>query len=144
MGVILMRGRSWRSHAVAVALVAIQLGMSVLGVATLCVDRPHTHGGILAPECLMHMSQQAGTVPEATNHSHHHHHDNSTPTNTAQLACSCSSDPLTLLTTEIAVQPFRASIALPNLVAISSAERAQSAPEVRLAPLSPPPRPALS
>lgn len=138
-----MRGRSWRSYATAVALLAIQLGVSVLGVASLCVDRPHTHGGIPAPECLMHMSQP-GTAPEATNHGHPHHHDNSTPTNTAQLVCSCSSDPLTLLTTEISVEPIRMSIALLDLAARSSSERAQSVPEVRLAPLAPPPRPALS
>jgi hypothetical protein len=138
-----MRGRTWRSHAVAVALLAIQLGVSVLAVAGMCVDRPHTHGGIPAPECLMHMSQAAGTTPEATNHSHHHH-DSSTPSNTAQLACSCSSDPLTLLTTEIAVVQIGASIDLPGLVTLASSERAQSAPEVRLAPLSPPPRPSHS
>ena len=134
-----MPRRTWRSRAVAVALLAIQLGVSVLAVAGLCVDRPHTHGGIPAPECLMHMSQPAGTAPEATNHSHHHH-DSGTPSNTAQLACSCSSDPLTLLTTEIAVVQIGASIDLPDLVTLASSERPQSAPEVRLAPLSPPPR----
>jgi len=139
-----MRGRSWRSHVVAVAVVAIQLGLSVLGVAGMCVDRPHTHGGIPAPDCLMHMSQPDGTEPQATNHSHHHHHGGGTPSNTAQLTCSCSSDPLTLLTTEGAVVPIASSIALPGLVALSSSERAQSAPEVRLAPLSPPPRPSHS
>src|SRR5262245_23140608 len=139
-----MRGRSWRSHAVAVALLAIQLGVSVLGVAGMCVDRPHTHGGIPAPDCLMHMAQPDGTAPEATNHSHHHHHDGGTPTNTAQLACSCSSDPLTLLTTEIAVVPIGGSIDLPGLVDLSSTERPQSAPDVQLAPLSPPPRPSHS
>jgi len=127
-----------------VAALAIQLGVSVLGVVGVCVDRPHTHGGIPAPDCLMHMSQPAATAPEATNHSHHHHHDGGTPANTAQLACSCSSDPLTLMTTEIAVVPIGASIDLPGLVTLSSSERAQSAPEVRLAPVSPPPRPSLS
>lgn len=138
-----MRSRSWRSSAVAVALLAIQLGVSALGVIGLCVDRPHTHGGIPAPDCLMHMSQPVGTTPEATDHSHHHH-GGGTPTNLPQLACSCSSDPLTLMTTESAVVPIGASIDLPGLVDLSSPERAQSAPEVRLAPLSPPPRPSLS
>ncbi|HVQ16530.1 MAG TPA: hypothetical protein VMS40_23165 [Vicinamibacterales bacterium] len=138
-----MRGRSWRSHAVAVAVLAIQLGVSVLGVAGMCVDRPHTHGGIPAPDCLMHMSDPASTTPEATNHTHHHHGSN-TPTNSAQLTCSCSSDPLTLLTTEIAVVAIGVSIDLPNPVTLSSPERSQSAPEMRLAPLSPPPRPSLS
>ena len=121
------------------ALLAIQLGVSVLAVAGMCVDRPHTHGGIPAPDCLMHSSEPVSTAPEASNHSHHHH-DSSTPTNTAQLVCSCSSDPLTLLTTEIAVVQIDASIDLPDVVTLASSERAQSAPEVRLAPLSPPPR----
>ena len=134
-----MSDRTWRSRAVAVALLAIQLGMSVLAVAGMCVDRPHTHGGIPAPDCLMHSSEPVSTAPDAPSHSHHHH-DSSTPTNTAQLVCSCSSDPLTLLTTEIALGPIGVSTDLPGLVALASSERAQSAPEVRLAPLSPPPR----
>jgi len=138
-----MLGRSWRSHAVAVALLAIQVGVSALCVVDQCVDRPHTHGGIPAPDCLMHMSQPASTAPDASHHGHHHH-SGSTPTDTAQLSCSCSSDPLTLLTTEIAVVGIGASIELPDLFTLSSPERSQSAPEVRLAPLSPPPRPSLS
>jgi hypothetical protein len=136
-----MRGRSWRSHAVAVALLATQLGVSALAVVGVCVDRPHTHGGIPAPDCLMHSSQPASTAPDASQQSHHHHHGGSTPSDTAQLACSCSSDPLTLLTTEIAVIEIGASIALPDIITLSSPERSQSAPQVRLAPLSPPPRP---
>lgn len=125
------------------ALLAIQLGVSALGVIGMCVDRPHTHGGIPAPDCLMHMSQPASTAPETSNHSHHHD-DSNTPSSTAQLACSCSSDPLTLLTTEIAVIPIGVSVDLPDLIAPSSPERAQSAPEVRPTPLAPPPRPSLS
>ena len=132
-----MRSRSWRSQALAVAVLAIQLSVSALGVIGMCVDRPHTHGGIPAPDCLMH------TAPEASNHGHHHH-DSGTPTNTAQLACSCPSDPLTLLTTEIAVIPIGVSVGLPDLIALSSPERAQSAPDVRRTPLSPPPRPSHS
>ena len=120
------------------AMLSVQLGVCVLAVAGLCVDRPHTHGGLPAPDCLMHSSEPVSTAPEASSHSHHHH--DSTPSSTAQLACSCSSDPLTLLTTEIAVVQIGASIDLPDLVTLASSERAQSAPEVRLAPLSPPPR----
>jgi hypothetical protein len=123
------------------ALLAIQLGMSVLGVAGMCVDRPHTHAGVPAPDCLMHSSQPSST-PEARHG--HHHHDPSTPTDTAQLACSCSADPLTMLTTEIAVFPIGISIELPDLVVLTSPERAQSIPELRFAPLSPPPRPSQS
>ena len=143
MGFVFMRSRGWRSQAVAVALLAIQLGVSALGVIGMCVYRPHTHGGIPAPDCLMQMSQPASTADVTSNHSHHHH-DSNTPSRTAQLACSCSSDPLTLLTTEIAVIPIGVSVDLPDLIAPSSPERARSAPEVRPTPLSPPPRPSLS
>lgn len=142
MGFVFMRSRSWCSQAVAVALLAIQLGVSTLGVIGMCVDRPHTHGGIPAPDCLMHVSQPGSTAPE-TNHSHHHH-DSNTPSSTAQLACICSSDPLTLLMTEIAVIPIGVSVDLPDLIAPLPPQRAQSAPEVRPTPLAPPPRPSLS
>jgi len=137
-----MRRRPLRSYAVAVALLAIQVSVSALGTIGLCVDRPHTHGGVPAPECLMHQQMQ-GTEAEA-HHSHHHQQDNSSSTGTARLACSCSSDPLTLMTTEIAVLPGTVANQVPNLVTASSPERASSAPDMRLAPLSPPPRPSLS
>jgi hypothetical protein len=91
----------------------------------------------------MHTSQPASTAPDASNHGHHHH-DSGTPTNGAQLTCSCSADLMPLLATEIAVVPIGVSIDLQDLVALSSRERAQSAPEVRPAPLSPPPRPSHS
>src|SRR5262245_52034577 len=139
-----MRGRSWRSHAVAVALLAIQLGVSVLGTIGMCVDRPHTHGGIPAPDCLMHQAQSASTTAAAASHGHHHHHDNNAPANSARLACSCSSDPISLLTTEIAI--LSGGISMPSLdrVAASLPERVGPAPHVRLSPLSPPPRVSLS
>jgi hypothetical protein len=136
-----MRSRRW--YSVAVALLAVQVSVSALGTIDMCVNRPHTHGGVPAPDCLMHQQTQ-GTEPEASHHSHHHQQDNSSSTGTARLACSCSADPLTLLTTEIAVIPGTIAIQRPNIVTVSSPERASSAPDVRLAPLSPPPRPSLS
>ena len=139
-----MHARGWSSYAVAVALLAIQVGVSALGTISLCVDRPHTHGGVPAPDCLMHDPQPVGTAPEASPHSHHHQPGDNTSTDSARLACSCSSDPLTLMTTEIAVVPNTVSIGLPNLAASSLPERAQSPIDGRRAPLSPPPRPALS
>jgi hypothetical protein len=136
-----MRRRSARWYAVAVALLAIQVSVSALGTIGVCMDRPHTHGGVPAPDCLMHQ-HPAGTAPEAAHHSHHH--GDTSSTDTARLACSCSSDPLTLMTTEIAVIPGALAIQLPNIVAMAYPERALSAPDMRLAPLSPPPRPSLS
>jgi len=139
-----MRTRGWRWYAVAVALLAVQVSVSALGTIGMCVDRPHTHGGVPAPDCLMHHSQQPATPPDASHHNHQHHPDNSSSTDTARLACSCSSDLLTLLTTEIAVVPGGIGIALPLLATTSPLEPSTPAPDVRPAPLSPPPKPSLS
>jgi hypothetical protein len=140
-----MRSRNWRSHLVPVAVLALQVSVSVLGTVSMCVDRPHTHGGRPAPDCLMHHSQPDSTAPgTSSNHGHHHQHDESTSPDMARLVCSCSSDPLTLITTEIAVIPIGTSVVMPELVVPASLEQAQSAPDARVAPLSPPPRPALS
>ena len=137
-----MPRRSSRWYVV-MAVLAVQVSVSALGTIGVCMDRPHTHGGVPAPECLMHQ-HPASTAPEASQSGHHHHHGNSSPADTARLACSCSSDPLTLMTTEIAVIPGAIGIQQPNTVTAPSSERASSAPDMRLAPLSPPPRPSLS
>ena len=137
-----MRGRGWRSYLTTVAALALQVSVSILGTVGMCVDRPHTHGGVPAPDCLMHHSQPDSTEPDAS-HGHHHQHE-STSQDAARLACSCSSDPLTLLTTEIAVIPAGISIGLPDVAAPALHDRVQSAPDVRLVPLSPPPKPALA
>jgi hypothetical protein len=139
-----MHGPDWRSRSVAVALLILQVGMSTLGTIGMCVDRPHTHGGIPAPDCLMHQPQPAETAPATPAHTHHHQHGGSTPTDTARLACSCSADPLTLLTSEIAVVPIGLSIAAPDLITRPVPELSQPAPDVRVAPIAPPPKPSLS
>jgi hypothetical protein len=139
-----MRSRGWRWYAVAVALLAVQVGVSALGTIGMCVDRPHTHGGVPAPDCLMHQQQPLGTLPDSSNQGHHHHHDNNSSTDTARLVCSCSADPLTLLTTEIAVMPGPIEVLVPLSVTTSLRERTTPAPDVRRAPLSPPPKPSLS
>ena len=46
-----MRSRAWRSSAIAMAVLAIQVSVSALGTIGMCVDRPHTHGGVPAPDC---------------------------------------------------------------------------------------------
>jgi hypothetical protein len=138
-----MRSRGWRWYAVAVALLAVQVSVSALGTIGMCVDRPHTHGGVPAPDCLMYQPQPVG-APAESHHGHHRQHGNDSPTDTARLACSCSSDPLTLLTTEIAAVPGGIAIESPLLVTASSPQPTTSAPDMRFAPLSPPPRPSLS
>lgn len=137
-----MRGRGWHSYLTTVAALALQVSVSILGTVGMCVDRPHTHGGVPAPDCLMHHSQAGSTEPDASR-GHHHQHESTSP-DAARLACSCSSDPLTLLTSEIAVIPAGISIGSPDVAAPASRDRVQSAPDVRLVPLSPPPKPALA
>ena len=61
-----MRTRRWHSYAVTVAVLILQVSVSALGTIGMCVDRPHTHGGVPALDCLMHESQPAGTPPEAS------------------------------------------------------------------------------
>ena len=138
-----MRSRRLRWYVVAVALLAVQVSVSALGTLGMCVDRPHTHGGVPAPDCLMHQQQPMGT-PLDSSHQGHHHQDSNSSTDTARLACSCSADPLTLLTTEIAVMPGGIGIAVPLSATISLRGRTTPAPDVRRAPLSPPPKPSFS
>jgi hypothetical protein len=142
--VAVMRNRGWRSSLITVAVLALQMGVSVLGTIGMCVDRPHTHGGVPAPDCLMHHSQPDSTSPETSNHGHHGEHDGGKPPDTPRLACRCSADLLTLLTAEIAVIPIGISIGSPDVAASALHERVQSAPDVRLVPLSPPPKPSLT
>lgn len=139
-----MRSRGWRSSFITVAVLALQMSVSVLGTIGMCVDRPHTHGGVPAPDCLMHHSQPDSTSPETSSHGHHGHHDESNSPETPRLACSCSADPLTLLTAETAVIPIGVSVSLPDVSAPARQERVQSASDVRLVPLSPPPKPTLA
>jgi hypothetical protein len=139
-----MRSRSWHSCAVAIALLVIQVGVSTLGTIGMCVDRPHMHGGVPAPDCLMKQPQPVSTTSEPSPRAHHHQHGSNTPADGARLGCSCAADPLTLMTTEIAVVPNHISIALPDIAALSTPVQLQSASDVRITPLSPPPRPSLS
>ena len=81
-----MRSRGWRAYSVAAMLVLIQVGVPAIGAAGMCLDRPHTHGGVPAPDCSMHTSEGA-TAPDASKHSHHSH-DDSAPADGARLACS--------------------------------------------------------
>ena len=139
-----MRNRGWRSPLITVAVLALQMSVSVLGTIGMCVDRPHTHGGVPAPDCVMHHSQPDSTSPDTSSHGHHGHHDESNSPDTPRLVCSCSADLLTLLTSEIAAIPIDVSLTLPDSPVPALHERAQSAPDVRLVPLSPPPKPSLT
>jgi hypothetical protein len=139
-----MRARGWHSSLLTIAVLALQVSVSALGIVGVCVDRPHTHGGVPAPDCLMHHSQPESTAPGASTHDHHHQHDESASTDMARLACTCSSDPITLMTPEIAVVPLGVPVVTPDLVVPSSPEHTDRTPDVRLVPLSPPPKPSLA
>jgi hypothetical protein len=139
-----MRNRGWRSPLITVAVLALQMSVSVLGTIGMCVDRPHTHGGVPAPDCVMHHSQPDSTSPDTSSHGHHGHHDESNSPDTPRLVCSCSADLLTLLTAEIAAIPIDVSLTLPDGAVPVLHGRAQSAPDDRLVPLSPPPKPSLT
>src|SRR4029450_9387144 len=123
-----MHSRSWRVNAVAAVLVAIQLSVSALAPIGMCVNRPRTHGGVPAPDCVMHDRQSGGTTPESS-HQRHHQHGNSTPANTAQATCSCSADPITLLTTDVAVAPGIIVNLLPDLPTPRPSGRTQAVPD---------------
>jgi len=92
----------------------------------------------------MHQPQAADHEPVASIHGHHHQHGHGAPTDAARLSCSCSSDPLTLSTAEIAVIPGQPSLASPTLVEHVLPLRSQAASDVRLAPVAPPPKPSLA
>ena len=131
-----MRSRGWRSYAVAAILVFIHVGMSALGAIGMCLDRPHTHGGVPAPDCFMHTSQGAPRRRTPRKHSHHSHHDSAPATGSSRVQLSIRS--ADVLTTEIAVVPAGISIGLPNRRR-RYRERTPSVPDVRPTPLSPPP-----
>jgi hypothetical protein len=134
-----MRDRSWRSYVTTIAVLAVQVGVSAFGAIDLCVDRPHTHGGMPAPDCMMHHQPSTG-APDTTNHAHHHQGGGNPADNSARLTCSCSSDSLMLLATEIAVVPRSTVVPLLNPDVAPLSERTRSVSDQHPAPLSPPPR----
>ena len=138
-----MRGQSRRSRFLVIAALALQVSGSVLGTIGMCVDRPHTHGGIPAPDCLMHHGETDANEPGTPHHGSHHEHQSTSP-DTARIACSCSADPITLLTAAIAVVTSPVSVGVPNLVTTLALRVPPSVPDVRPAPLSPPPRRSLA
>jgi hypothetical protein len=120
-----------------------QLIMMSAGALSACVDRPHTHGGIAAPDCAMH-HQQPQPDPEGmpAHHQHHgtHHATNSAPaSNEVQMRCACPSDLMSYLVGDAAALPDTvAATARSSVPAIVSF--AHTPIDFTLAPTSPPPR----
>jgi len=130
------------SRAIAALALSVQLAVAILGTVGLCLERPHTHGGVPAPDCPMHHTVTPGAAAEPTEHHHHHHQaPETTPLpGTAGIGCSCAGDALLMLlaSTALLVEPSRlataavAGAALPPLT--------ERIVDLHAAPLSPPPR----
>ena len=129
------------------AAIAISFQLIVMssGALTACVDRPHTHGGIPAPDCVMHHegshhshgSHQPATAPAASEHHHGEHHspahtaspgaDSNAAPDMPQITCGCSSDPMAFLIGDGA--------ALPDVFGIPAETIAAAMPSFALAPI---------
>jgi hypothetical protein len=121
----------------ALITLTFQLILTTVAALNACVDRPHRHGGVAAPDCAMHHEASASATPE-----HHHHHADGQPESTSnakQIRCRCASEPVPLLTAEAAALTDPVSIlfskSAPPIVASMP-----TAIDFRVAPLSPPPR----
>ena len=127
---------------IATITMGFQLIMVSVGALSACVDRPHTHGGIAAPDCAMH-HQQSQPDPDGMPAHHQHHGDHATNSAPAsdevQIRCACSSDLMSYLVGD--------ALALPDGVDAPSWTSVPAIPsfapttiDFALAPTSPPPR----
>ena len=132
-----------RRRLIATITMSVQLIMMSAGALSACVDRPHTHGGMAAPDCAMH-HQQSRPDPDRmpAHHQHHgaHHGANSPPASDGvQISCRCSSDLMSYLVgdaatlPEVVAAPSRSSA--PAIVSF-----AQTPMDFAPAPAYPPPR----
>jgi hypothetical protein len=132
---------------IAVLALGVQLAAAVMGTVGMCLERPHTHGGIPAPECAMHHG--ANPAEDAA----HHHHHGSAPANgreshhstggSAAFECRCMGDVLSLLTaTAVLVDPGTLTFSPDRERVPHGADRTPA--EGHASPLLPPPRPTLS
>lgn len=130
--------------ATAVVTVTFHIVMTTAAMLSVCVDRPHMHAGRAAPDCAMH--HQQAQAPE----SHHQHvghhgvaHDESSG-DTTRMTCRCSSDPLSFLVSDIGVVADPISVRVPTSRRATITAVTSGTIDLRIPPLSPPPRPSLS
>lgn len=126
--------------ATAVVTLTFQVAIMAVGTVTLCFDTAHMHDGVPATDCPMHHQP-------STQDDHQQHHAGApqvTPPDASRIACRCSSDTLSFLISDIGVVAERISVRVPR--STMSAVIAFEAPalEMRVPPLSPPPRLSLS
>jgi hypothetical protein len=128
-------------RAAVVITLMFQVMMTGFGAISVCVDRPHTHAGVPAPDCPIH-HQQSSVAP-----SHHEHHGHAQPgatSNSSRIACRCAGDPLSFLISDIGVLPDNVSVRVPTLPAGPISLVRPTTIDHRNPPPSPPPRPSLT
>ena len=129
---------------VAAVTLSVQLAVAVLGTVGMCLERPHTHGGVPAPDCPMHHQQPDDTAVEPANH--HHHHESTTPSSDSEtrIGCRCASDVLSLMLATVAVVSDPAPLVVPAMRPLRLSVLVERMTDAHASPLSPPPRPTLS
>lgn len=139
----LMAIRHRFTRATAVVTLTLQIAMTAAAMLSVCVDRPHTHGGRVAPDCAMHHQE----LQASENHHQHGHHadaDHESRENITSIACRCSSDPLSFLVSDIGMVADRTAIRIPTSARSTITVFTSGTVDLHIPPLSPPPRPPLS
>jgi len=126
----------------ALATMAVQLTLTAAGTLIACANTPHTHNGLPAPDCPMHHAADTGPSTSA-GHQHHHHSEPQTDDG-VRLACGCSSDLPAFLIVGSAVVSTPVSIAQPASSEVTASVATTTPLERFAAPLTPPPRFALT
>jgi hypothetical protein len=129
--------------ATAVVTSMLQLAVTTVAMISVCMERPHTHAGRAAPDCAMHL-QQSPPRDVGNPHAHHAEAHHETAPDTSRMTCRCSSDPLSFVVGDIGVIPDRISARVPSPAPSTIATVTSAAIDLRVPPLSPPPRPILS
>ena len=141
---------------------SFQLLLTGFGALTACVDQPHRHGGVAAPDCVMHHQGSPSPDAPAATTGHHHHgashevaatqastHPSHAPSDTPSISCRCSSDPMSFLVADNATMPACAisEVASPDVVLVPLQSTspailsfARTSIDFTIAPALPPPR----
>ncbi len=119
--------------------IAAQVLLPAVFVAGLCIDRPHAHAGIAAPDCAMHHAA-GDAAADPSHHASRHGGHGDAPVTGARFECRCPAD----------VPPFVAAegmvvldlVVAPRPVAVARAVMIgdDRFADTRIAPSSPPPR----
>jgi hypothetical protein len=117
----------------------LQAVTTTVATISVCVDRPHAHGSVAAPDCPMHHRQSSATESRADHRDHTAAHNDGTSA-TTRMQCRCESDLLPSMTGESGVIADSAAVRLPNPVRLPRSPLTQPIVDVRSTPLSPPPR----